>query len=54
MRKEKLYAMFSKCEFWLDFIAFLGHMVTKYGMIVTLAKVEVICDWVRPTSMIEI
>lgn len=46
----KLYVKFSKCEFWLDSISFLVHVVTKDGIMVDLAKKAAICDWARPTS----
>ncbi|WMV09253.1 hypothetical protein MTR67_002638 [Solanum verrucosum] len=36
LRKEKLYAKFSKCEFWLNYVAFLGHVVSKKGPVLTL------------------
>ena len=49
-----MYAKFSKCEFWLDSVAFLGHVVSKDGISVDMKKVEVIQSWPRPTSMSEI
>ncbi|WMV34303.1 hypothetical protein MTR67_027688 [Solanum verrucosum] len=49
LREESLYAKFSKCEFWLEFVAFLGHVVTKEGIMVDLAKVAAVHDWTRPT-----
>ncbi|WMV08473.1 hypothetical protein MTR67_001858 [Solanum verrucosum] len=42
LREEKLYAKFSKCEFWLDSIAFLGHAVSKEGIRVNPKKIEAI------------
>nr|GFB99283.1 putative reverse transcriptase domain-containing protein [Tanacetum cinerariifolium] len=41
-RKEKLYAKFSKCEFWLDSMKFLGHVINSQGVHVDPAKVEAI------------
>ena len=54
LRKEKLYAKFKKCEFWLDKIAFLGHIVSKDGISVDLAKVKAVMQWNRPTNIFEI
>ena len=54
LRDEKLYAKFSKCKFWLESISFLGHMVTKKGIMVDPAKVAVVHDWARPTLPTEI
>nr|GEV83871.1 hypothetical protein [Tanacetum cinerariifolium] len=44
-RKEKLYAKFSKCEFWLDSVKFLGHVINSQGVHVDPAKVEAIKSW---------
>ncbi|XP_015075341.1 uncharacterized protein LOC107019330 [Solanum pennellii] len=52
--KEKLYAKFSKCEFWLSLVAFLGHVVSKEGIMVDPKKIEAVRDWVRPASVTEI
>lgn len=54
LREEKLYSKFSKCEFWLESVTFLGYMVTKDVIIVDPAKVVAVYDWVRPTSVTEI
>ncbi|GJZ42434.1 zinc finger, CCHC-type, retrotransposon gag domain protein, partial [Tanacetum coccineum] len=50
LRQEKLYAKFSKCEFWLSKVAFLGHIVSAEGITMDPAKVEAITKWPRPTS----
>ncbi|KAH9744611.1 Endonuclease [Citrus sinensis] len=47
-------AKFKKCEFWLDCVAFLGHIVTKDGISVDPAKVEAIVNWERPSNVTEI
>jgi hypothetical protein len=44
LREQKLYAKFSKCEFWLDTVAFLGHVVSKDGIKVDPAKVEAVAN----------
>nr|GFC05703.1 retrotransposon protein, putative, Ty3-gypsy subclass [Tanacetum cinerariifolium] len=53
LRQEKLYAKFSKCEFWLSSVAFLGHIVSAEGITMDPAKVEAITKWPRPTSVRE-
>ena len=42
LRDRQLYAKFSKCEFWLDRVAFLGHVVTTDGISVDPSKVEAV------------
>nr|GFC84093.1 putative reverse transcriptase domain-containing protein [Tanacetum cinerariifolium] len=54
LRQEKLYAKFSKCEFWLSSVAFLGHIVLAEGIMMDPAKVEAITKWPRPTSVTEV
>ncbi|CAN4118014.1 unnamed protein product [Withania somnifera] len=53
-REHKLYAKFSKCEFWLESVAFLGHIVSKAGVSVDPKKDSVVHDWPRPTTIFEI
>nr|GFB50765.1 hypothetical protein [Tanacetum cinerariifolium] len=53
LRQEKLYAKFSKCEFWLSSVAFLGHIVSAEGITMDTAKVEAITKWPTPTSVTE-
>ncbi|KAK6125877.1 hypothetical protein DH2020_040379 [Rehmannia glutinosa] len=45
LRKEKLYAKFKKCEFWLDRVVFLGHVITDQGIEVDPVKVKAINEW---------
>ncbi|XP_060187625.1 probable LRR receptor-like serine/threonine-protein kinase At3g47570 [Lycium barbarum] len=54
LKEKKLYAKFSRCDFWLSSIAFLGHIVSKDGIMVDPKKIEAIRDWARPTSVTEI
>ena len=54
LREEKLYAKFSKFEFWLTFVAFLGHVVSMEGIRVDPAKIKAVRGWTRPTSPTEI
>lgn len=54
LRKEKLYAKLSKCEFWINEVHFLGHVVSDKGIHVDPAKIEAIKDWEAPTTPTEI
>ncbi|GKV24943.1 hypothetical protein SLEP1_g34480 [Rubroshorea leprosula] len=54
LRRERLFAKFKKCEFWLDNVAFLGHVVTKDGISVDPQKIEAVVDWKRLNSVVEI
>ncbi|GJW38800.1 putative reverse transcriptase domain-containing protein [Tanacetum coccineum] len=54
LRKEKLYAKFSKCEFWLQEIHFLGHVVNHDGIYVDPSKIEVVKSWKAPTTPSEV
>ncbi|CAN4084811.1 unnamed protein product [Withania somnifera] len=54
LREHKLYAKFSKCEFWLEYVTFTGHVVSKAGVSVDPAKIRAIRDWPRPTNVTEI
>ena len=54
LRDHQLYAKFSKCEFWLIEVRFLGHVVSASGVSVDLEKVEVVMSWERPKSVFEI
>ncbi|GJT85456.1 putative reverse transcriptase domain-containing protein [Tanacetum coccineum] len=50
LRKKKLYAKFSKCEFWLQEVNFLGHVVNKSGIYVDPSKIEAVKNWKAPTT----
>nr|GFC27743.1 putative reverse transcriptase domain-containing protein [Tanacetum cinerariifolium] len=54
LQKEKLYVKFSKCEFWLDSVKFLGHVINSQGVHVDLAKVEAIKNWTAPKTTTEV
>ncbi|KAM0037110.1 putative nucleotidyltransferase, Ribonuclease H [Helianthus debilis subsp. tardiflorus] len=54
LKKEKLYAKFSKCEFWLREVQFLGHVVNGKGIHVDPTKIEAIKDWESPKTPTEI
>ncbi|GJX31964.1 putative reverse transcriptase domain-containing protein [Tanacetum coccineum] len=54
LKKEELYAKFSKCEFWIPKVQFLGHVIDNEGIHVDPAKIESIKDWTSPKSPTEI
>ena len=45
LREHQLYAKFSKCEFWLTDVRFLGHMVSTSDVSVDTEKVEAVMSW---------
>ena len=51
LREHQLYAKFSKCEFWLTKVRFLGHVVLASGVSVDLGKVEAIMSWEIPKGI---
>ncbi|KAL0552145.1 hypothetical protein IC582_011242 [Cucumis melo] len=52
LRDNKLYAKYSKCEFWLKQVSFLSHVVSKAGVSVDPAKIEAVTSWTRlPQSL---
>ncbi|GKC13176.1 putative reverse transcriptase domain-containing protein [Tanacetum coccineum] len=54
LKKERLYAKFSKCEFWLQEMHFLGHMVNHNGIYVDPSNIEAVKNWKDPTTPSEI
>ncbi|GJR58347.1 retrotransposon protein, putative, ty3-gypsy subclass [Tanacetum coccineum] len=52
--QNKLYAKFSKCDFWLGQVAFLGNIVSANGITIDPAKVEAITKWPRPTTVTKV
>ena len=54
LREHKLYAKFSKCEFWLSKVPFLGHILSRDGISVDPTKVQEVMDWKAPTSVYEV
>ncbi|GKG38867.1 hypothetical protein Tco_0460579, partial [Tanacetum coccineum] len=54
LKEEKLYAKFSKCEFWIPKVQFLGHVIDGRGIHVDLAKIESIKNWTSPKTPTEI
>jgi hypothetical protein len=54
LRSNKLYTKFSKCEFWLTKVAFLGHVISAGGVSIDLGKVKDVLNWMPPTTASEI
>ena len=54
LREHQLYAKFSKCEFWLKEVGFLGHVISGEGIAVDPTKVVTMTNWEAPTSVGEI
>ncbi|KAI3754605.1 hypothetical protein L1987_54392 [Smallanthus sonchifolius] len=54
LKKEQLYAKFSKCEFWLKEVQFLGHIVNEKGIHVDPAKIEAVKNWQAPKTPTEV
>ena len=51
LREHQLYAKFSKCEFWLKEVGFLGHVISGEGIAVDPTKVETVTEWEAPTTV---
>nr|GEZ85795.1 hypothetical protein [Tanacetum cinerariifolium] len=54
LRKEKLYAKFFKCDFWISIVQFLGHLIDSQGIHVDPAKIKAVKNWASPTPPTEI
>jgi hypothetical protein len=54
LRSNQLYAKFSKCEFWLTEVAFLGHVISAGGVLVDPGNVKDVLNWMPPTTASEI
>jgi hypothetical protein len=54
LRDNQLYAKYSKCEFWIDKVSFLGHIISNGGIAVDPAKVKEIMEWRVPTTITKI
>nr|GEU33868.1 putative reverse transcriptase domain-containing protein [Tanacetum cinerariifolium] len=53
LKKEKLYATFSKYDFWINIVQFLRHVIDSQGIHVDPAKIEAVKDWASPTTPTE-
>ena len=54
LRDHQLYAKFSKCEFWLKQVGFLGHVLSEEGISMDPSKVKDVLDWMAPTIVSQI
>ncbi|XP_021754616.1 uncharacterized protein LOC110719943 [Chenopodium quinoa] len=54
LREHQLYAKLSKCEFWLEKVAFLGHVISKEGVSLDAAKVQAVQEWPTPRNVLEV
>ena len=54
LKEHQLYGKLSKCEFWLEEVQFLGHVISAKGIAVDPAKIETVLKWERPKTMTEV
>lgn len=54
LREHQLYAKFSKCEFFKEQIQYLGHIITKDGIVMDLEKIRTIMEWPVPKDVADI
>ncbi|XP_074356038.1 uncharacterized protein LOC141695709 [Apium graveolens] len=54
LKEKQLYAKLSKCEFWLDHVVFLGHVISSRGIEVDPKKIEAVLNWEAPKSVTEV
>nr|GEV00254.1 reverse transcriptase domain-containing protein [Tanacetum cinerariifolium] len=54
IRPKKLYAKFSKCDFWIRIVQFLGHLIDSQGLHVDPGKIKAVKNWTSPTTPIEV
>ncbi|GJR17190.1 putative reverse transcriptase domain-containing protein [Tanacetum coccineum] len=54
LKKERLYAKFLKCDFWLDLVQFMGYVIDRSGVHVDPAKIEAIKSWDAPTTPMKV
>ena len=54
LKEQQLYAKLSKCQFWLDRVTFLGHVISAEGVSVDPQKIEVVVSWKPPKNVSEV
>ena len=54
LREHQLYAKLSKCEFWLEQVSFLGHVISKEGVSVDPSKIKAVSEWPTPKSVSDV
>lgn len=52
--REKLYVKFSKCVFFLDKVSFLGHNISKEGVVIDPSKIKSIKNWPTTKNVIDV
>jgi hypothetical protein len=54
LSQHQLYAKFSKCEFWIEEVAFLGHVLFAKAVVVDPTKIKAVKEWEQPHNVSEI
>jgi hypothetical protein len=54
LKEKQLFAKLKKCEFWMEKVSFLGHVISKDGVVVDPRKIEAVVNWGWPTNIHEI
>lgn len=54
VRESQLYTKFSKCDFWIKEVSFLGLNISKDGVVVDLVKVATVMEWKEPKNVTEV
>ena len=54
LKERQLYAKLSKCRFWLDRVAFLGHVISDEGVSMDSQKIEAVVNWKPPKNVSEV
>jgi len=54
LREHQLYGKLSKCEFWLEEVQFLGHVISAQGIVVDPSKIDIVLKWERPQTVTEV
>ncbi|XP_027932738.1 uncharacterized protein LOC114188341 [Vigna unguiculata] len=54
LKEHQLYGKLSKCEFWLEEVQFLGHVISAQGIVVDPTKIETVVKWERPQTVTEV
>jgi len=54
LREHQLYGKLSKCEFWLDEVQCLGHVISSHGIAVDPSKIKTVLKWERPQTVTEV
>jgi len=51
---HRFYAKLKKCDFWMEKVHFLGHVISAEGISVDPGKIAAVIDWPRPTNITEV